>query len=191
VSNLASGNFPCLNPARMHSTKCANFRTVRELAPKGGGVGCMGAIWPRPSALGFNSHRLHINFTPNIKVPHGSPRLGHVAPYQFATMMPRVRKSIHPCVLPKLFSNSTPTTSTSCHVSCTALPRQLYGLYKSTIFLPVWQIEQNMISHSSDVRLNPFKVRWVHEDEAYAPICFEAISNTLIFGLNFDPWSRF
>jgi hypothetical protein len=62
---------------------------------------------------------------------------------------------------------------------------------QSMFFLPVWQIEQNVISHSSDVRLTPFEVRWVRDDEAYAPVHFEAILNTLIFGLNFDPWSRF
>jgi hypothetical protein len=63
----------------------------------------------------------------------------------------------------------------------------LYGLYSQQFFLPVWQIEQNVISHSSDVRLNPFEVRWVRDDEAYAPVCFEVIPNTLIFGLNLTP----
>jgi hypothetical protein len=55
-------------------------------------------------------------------------------------------------------------------------------------FLPVWQIEQNVISHSSDVCLNPFELHWVRDDEAYAPVRFEAILSTLNFEQNLIPW---
>jgi hypothetical protein len=34
-------------------------------------------------------------------------------------------------------------------------------------------------------------LRWVCDDEGYTPVLFEAIPRTLIFELNFDPWSRF
>jgi hypothetical protein len=86
----------------------------------------------------------------------------------------------------QLSTDTSPATcgSVPCQVSCT-------DCTVNKCFLFVWQNEQNMISHSFDVRLNPFELRWVREDEAYAPICFEAIPSTLIFGLNFDPWSRF
>jgi hypothetical protein len=55
-------------------------------------------------------------------------------------------------------------------------------------FLPVWQIEQNTIYHSYNVYLNLFKVRWVHGDEAYILVCFEAILGALIFEQNLIPW---
>jgi hypothetical protein len=45
-----------------------------------------------------------------------------------------------------------------------------------------------MISHSSDVRLNPFELPWVREDEAYAPVHFEVIPSILIFEQNLIPW---
>jgi len=63
--------------------------------------------------------------------------------------------------------------------------------YTVNNFLFVCQIEQNAISLSSDVCLTLFKVHWVCDDEAYALVHFEVILNTFIFGLNFDPWSRF
>jgi hypothetical protein len=36
--------------------------------------------------------------------------------------------------------------------------------------------------------LNPNKLRWVRDDEAYAPIRFEAIPSTLNFEQNLIPW---
>jgi hypothetical protein len=51
-------------------------------------------------------------------------------------------------------------------------------------FLPVWKIEQNVISHSSNVCLTLFEVRWVRDDEAYTPIQFEAILSTFNFEQN-------
>jgi hypothetical protein len=57
----------------------------------------------------------------------------------------------------------------------------------NTFFLPVCHFEQNAISLSSDVYLNPNELRWVREDEAYAPIQFEAILSTLNFEQNLIP----
>jgi hypothetical protein len=45
-----------------------------------------------------------------------------------------------------------------------------------------------MISHSFDVRLNPFELLWVRDDEAYALVRFEAILSTLNFEQNLIPW---
>jgi hypothetical protein len=45
-----------------------------------------------------------------------------------------------------------------------------------------------MISHSYDICLNPFKLCWDHEDDAYARICFEEIMSTLIFEQILIPW---
>jgi hypothetical protein len=55
-------------------------------------------------------------------------------------------------------------------------------------FLPVCRFEHNTISLSSDVCLNPNKLRWVHENKAYAPVRFEAIPSTLNFEQNLIPW---
>jgi hypothetical protein len=79
-----------------------------------------------------------------------------------------------------------------CHVSY-VLPRQhpygLYGLYSQhPFFLPVCRFEQNAISLSPDVCLNPNELRWVHNNEAYAPIRFEVIPSTLNFEQNLIPW---
>jgi hypothetical protein len=55
-------------------------------------------------------------------------------------------------------------------------------------FLPVCHFEQNAISLAPDVRLNPNELRWIHNDETYAPIRFEAILSTLNFEQNSIPW---
>jgi hypothetical protein len=60
--------------------------------------------------------------------------------------------------------------------------------YTVSKFFPVWKNEQTTISHSYGVRLNPFKLCWVREDEAYTHACFEAIMRTLIFEQNVIPW---
>jgi hypothetical protein len=87
--------------------------------------------------------------------------------------------------------------TTACHMSYNpvsyGLPRQhpygLYGLYSQhPFFLPVCRFEQNAISLSPDVRLNPNELRWVRDDEAYAPVRFEAIPSTLNFEQNLIPW---
>jgi hypothetical protein len=116
----------------------------------------------------------------NINVPRGT--------IPFVNKMPRVKtKFSHIC---HLDVQSTPTTSAfplvglyPCHISLYGL----YRLYNQQLFLLIRQIEQNTISHSFDVRLNPFEVRWVREDEAYTLAHFEVIPNTFISGLNFDP----
>jgi hypothetical protein len=54
--------------------------------------------------------------------------------------------------------------------------------------LPVWKNEQNMISHSYDICLNPFKLCWDREDKAYTCVHFEAIPRTFIFEQNLIPW---
>jgi hypothetical protein len=76
-----------------------------------------------------------------------------------------------------------------CHVLY-GLPRQHpYGLYSQhTIFLHVCRFEQNAISISSDVRLNPNELCWVRDDEAYALVRFEVIPSTLNFEQNLIPW---
>jgi hypothetical protein len=54
-------------------------------------------------------------------------------------------------------------------------------------FLSIWQIEQNAISPSYGVGLNPFEVRWVHDKEAYVPVHFEVIPSTLNLEQNLIP----
>jgi hypothetical protein len=44
-----------------------------------------------------------------------------------------------------------------------------------------------MISLTPDVHLNPNKLRWVRNDEAYALVRFEVILSTLNFEQKFDP----
>jgi hypothetical protein len=61
-----------------------------------------------------------------------------------------------------------------CHVSY-GLPHhhpyRLYGLYSQhPFFLPVCCFEQNVISLTPDVCLNPNKLCWVCNDEAYTPV---------------------
>ena len=73
---------------------------------------------------------------------------------------------------------------TVCHVS---IRTDCTDYTVSTFFLLVGRFEQNVISLSSDVCLNPNELRWVRDDEGYAPVRFEAIPRTLIFELNFDP----
>jgi hypothetical protein len=43
------------------------------------------------------------------------------------------------------------------------------------------------MSLAYDIRLNPFELRWVREDEAYACVHFEAIPSNLIFEQNLIP----
>jgi hypothetical protein len=112
---------------------------------------------------GFEPHRLHKNFKHqnNNRVPRGSPCLGHVAPPNLPINMPRV-KNHSPHVKSKLACPLSTCHITTCHMSLTPmsvvpLPRQPVRTVQSTIFLPVWQIEQNVISHSSDVRLTRLK----------------------------------
>jgi hypothetical protein len=55
------------------------------------------------------------------------------------------------------------------------MPRQhLYGLYRlysqHPFFFPICHFDQNVISLAPDVHLNPNKLRWVRDNEAYAPV---------------------
>jgi hypothetical protein len=55
-------------------------------------------------------------------------------------------------------------------------------------FFPVWQNEHIVISGAYSVCLSLFKFFWVHIDEVYAHVHFEAIMSTL----NFRPsWTHF
>jgi hypothetical protein len=108
----------------------------------------------------------------------------HVAAHDWATWH-RTTNQILPHVAMSFIHIYQLSTTQSCHVSY-GLPRQQpYGLYRlysqHPFFLPVCHFEQNMISLTPDVCLNPNKLCWVHNDEAYAPIRFEVILSTLIF----------
>jgi hypothetical protein len=114
--------------------------------------------------------------------------------------------SIHPVILPRqLYGPFHVNVNCVCHVNCTdpststqTVPAtsfvRMYGLYiqlphgtiqtiQSSFFLPVWKNEQITISRAYDVRLIPFKLCWVHIDEAYAHVHFEDIMRTFIFRL--------
>ena len=78
------------------------------------------------------------------------------------------------------------------HVSY-GLPRQqsygLYGMYSQhPFFLHVCHFEQNAISLTPDIHLNPNDLCWVRNDEAYSLVRFEAIPSTLNFEKNLIPW---
>jgi hypothetical protein len=108
------------------------------------------------------------------------------------------RATCHPCsgdmchnISGPLSPSTTQSTPTDhCHItirsyilvhsSGTSTPYRLYRLYNHQIF-PVWKNEQIVISWSYDIRLSPFKLRWVHIDEAYTHVRFEEILRTLIF----------
>ena len=82
----------------------------------------------------------------------------------------------------------------NCHITVRSyrlyyqLPHQHYTDYTVSKILLVWKNEQNTISHSYDIRLNPLKLHWDREDEAYARVHFEAILSTLIFEHILIPW---
>jgi hypothetical protein len=48
-------------------------------------------------------------------------------------------------------------------------------------FMRVYHFEQNMISLTPDIRLNPNELHWVRNDEAYALLRVEAIPSTFNF----------
>jgi hypothetical protein len=138
------------------------------------------------------SSGLQINFIQptNNKVPRGSPRLGHVAPYN----QPK-SSTCRNIVRPYLSTNE-------CHVSYSpanlALPRVIqtchvnirtdWTVQSASLFLLVCHFEQNTISLSPDVHLNPNKLRWVRNDKAYALVRFEVITSTLNFEQNLIAW---
>ena len=106
------------------------------------------------------------------------PLIGPRVAIPFATNKPRViRQLVHT------------TANHTCHVLYRLPRQQPYGLYSQhPFFLPVCRFEQNAISLSSDVRLNPNELCWVRDDETYAPVRFEAIPSTLNFEKNLIPW---
>jgi hypothetical protein len=131
-------------------------------------------------------------------VPRGSPRLGHVAAHDWATWHHFIHTNETTCphpIHPSHHNSMSPSFPVSCfhiiytviHVSIRPLPRHLYGLYNQQ-FLPIWQIRQKAIYHSYSVRLNPFELRWVRDDEAYGLVHFEVIPSTLNFEQNLIPW---
>jgi hypothetical protein len=83
-----------------------------------------------------------------------------------------------------------------CHpYGCATLDVQSYDLYsqlphgtvqivQSSFFLQVWKNKHIFVSGSYDVRLSPFKLRWVRIDEAYTHLHFESIMRTLFLGLS-------
>jgi hypothetical protein len=88
------------------------------------------------------------------------------------------RPLIGPCVAIPFTTNMThhmPTIhKTSYHMSYCLPCQRPYGLYElyshHPFVLPVCHFEQNAISLVPDVCLNPNKLCWVHNDEAYAPV---------------------
>jgi hypothetical protein len=137
-----------------------------------------------------------INFLTNNQPIAGC----HVAAHDWATWhqttnqkMPRVETPFAHICQSETAMSSYATSMSLCHIR--PLPRQHVWTVRTAqsaqFFLPVWRFEQIAISLSSDVRLNPNELRWVCDDEGYAPVRFEAILRTLIFELKFDPWSRF
>jgi hypothetical protein len=109
------------------------------------------------------------------------------------------RVTCHPCsgdmchslthshVLSQSTSSPHQHANEPCHINCmTVWPVQSVATWHCTDctvinFLSVWQNEQIAIYGAYDVRLSPFKLRWVRIDEAYAHVHFEAILSTLIF----------
>jgi hypothetical protein len=78
-------------------------------------------------------------------------------------------------IKPDVNLTSPPRHSTPYHVISMTLPCQQYNPAMSDCtdctvnkILHVWKSGQNMISLTYDVCLNPFKLHWDHEDEAYA-----------------------
>jgi len=114
------------------------------------------------------------------------PMSGPCGTKKFAKNVSICQSIIRPHVLSTYFQLS----SLACHLPCVSrtMPCQYVWTVQSTIFLSVWQIEQNVISPSYSVHLNPFQVCWVREDEAYVLACFEVILRTLNFEKNLIPW---
>jgi hypothetical protein len=154
------------------------------------------STWGGP---GFDPYRLQHIVSNHKRVPCGSPCLGHMAPYNLPIKFHMLLIHSPTCLPLNTFHIITfqlnTDTSTLANSSLTChLPR--VGPYptmssctdcKVNKILLVWKNEHNVISHSSDVHLNPFKFLWVREDEAYTPVRFEVIPSTFIFGLIFYP----
>jgi hypothetical protein len=102
------------------------------------------------------------------------------------------RPLIGPRVTFPFAANKTCHMPTVCHISIwsatssirsatSSSVRTVRTAQSTSIFLPVCHFEQNAISLIPDVCLNPNELRWVHNNEAYALVRFEAIPSTLNF----------
>jgi hypothetical protein len=119
--------------------------------------------------------------------------VGHVSAFHSSPMTCVIRQLVHNSAnqhLPRVVrpchvSYGSATCHTVYHVS---IRMDCMDCTVNTFFLHVCRFEQNVISLSSDVRLNPNELRWVRDDEAYAPVRFEAILSTLNFEKNLIPW---
>jgi hypothetical protein len=97
----------------------------------------------------------------------------HVAPYNQPNAA-TFRNVIRPH-LPTVCHSALP------HVIRTTTSAAVQIVQSTSIFFPVCHFEQNAISLAPNVCLNPNELRWVRNDEAYAPVQFEAIPSTLNF----------
>jgi len=122
-------------------------------------------------------------------VTRGNPCLGHVS---LIHSPPRCHVSINDSTfqMPP-FHQLSPAMSTYDTTMLAYGPATLASvrtIQSTHLFLPICRFEQNAISLSSDVCLNPNELCWVCDDEAYAPVRFEAIPSTLNFEQNLIPW---
>jgi hypothetical protein len=126
-------------------------------------------------------------------VPRGSPRLGHVAPHNLPKPCHVSQHDLSKCQpiqKCQLISTTSPLPRQRTVMPCQPV-RTIQTVQSAQFFLPVWRFEQIAISLVPDVRLRRNELCWVRDDDGYALVHFEAIPRTLIFGLKFDPWSRF
>jgi hypothetical protein len=135
---------------------------------------------PTSGGRGFDSCGVHKFFPTqtNRGVPHGTiplaqkyamcqnithPPVNHQLPSQHANVSTM-----------SLYDRTTYTVN--CHISTV-------WTIQSTKNLSIWKNKQSTISFAYGVRLSPFKLCWVCNDEAYTHIYFEEILRTLILGL--------
>jgi hypothetical protein len=118
---------------------------------------------------GVESGGLQINFKPIYR--------GHVAVIDWATCRHSIhcKQAMSPANFPNSFLPRVVWPATSASV------RTVRIVQSTSLFLPVCHLEQNAISLAPDVHLNPNELHWVCNDEAYAPVRFEAIPSTLNF----------
>jgi hypothetical protein len=116
---------------------------------------------------GVESGGLQINFKPIYR--------GHVTAIDWAMCRHSIhcKQAMSPANCPNSYLPHVvrPTTSASVRTVQSTTP----------FFLPVCHLEQNAISLTPNVHLNPNELRWVHNDKAYTPVRFEVIPSTLNF----------
>jgi hypothetical protein len=133
---------------------------------------CLGDMW-RP----LIGPRVAILFATNK--PRVICQLIHTTANQH---LPRVVRIYHVSYGPAMCRTTLSRVVQPCHINI------CMDCIVSTFFLPICRFEQNAISLSSDVRLNPNELCWVRDEETYAPVRFEAIMSTLNFEQNLIPW---